>query len=60
MDCWQGLRPEKVPMILRMKLVLLSNLLWIIFLSGWCVLYFIQAKADVRSGGRYPDYKKPD
>ncbi len=47
-------------MILCMELVLLSNLLWIIFLSGWCVLYFIQAKADRRSGGRYPDYKKPD
>lgn len=47
-------------MIPSMELVLLSNLLWIIFLAGWCVLYFIQAKSDRRGGGRYPDYKKPD
>ncbi len=42
-----------------MELVLLSNILWIIFLSGWCVFYFVQAKADRKSGGRYPDYEEP-
>ena len=34
-------------MITRMELVLLSNALWIIFLSGWCVFYFVQAKVVV-------------
>lgn len=47
-------------MIARMELVLLSNLLWIVFLAGWCVVYFIQAKSDRKIGGRYPDYtEKP-
>jgi hypothetical protein len=43
-------------MIESMELVLLSNTLWLVFLSGWCVLYFVQAKGDRRAGGRYPDY----
>jgi len=42
-----------------MQFVLLSNALWIVFLSGWCVLYFMQAKADRKAGGRYPDYQEP-
>ncbi len=46
-------------MITRMELVLLSNALWIIFLSGWCVFYFVQAKVDRAAGGRYPDYEEP-
>ncbi len=43
-------------MLAHMELVLLSNLLWIVFLAGWCVVYFIQAGADRRSGGRYSDH----
>lgn len=45
-------------MIPRMELVLLSNLLWMVFLAGWCVLYFAQAKVDRNAGGRYPDYRE--
>ncbi len=43
-------------MIADMELVLLSNLLWIVFLASWCALYFAQAKGDRRNGGRYPDH----
>ena len=43
-------------MIGFMELVLLSNMLWIVFLTGWCVLYFMQAGTDKRNGGRYPDH----
>ncbi|NBX36559.1 MAG: hypothetical protein EBR10_04965 [Planctomycetes bacterium] len=39
-----------------MELVLLSNVIWMVFLAGWCVLYFMQAKIDRSSGGRYSDY----
>ena len=39
-----------------MELVLLSNVIWMVFLAGWCVLYFMQAKVDRSSGGRYSDY----
>jgi len=42
----------------QMELVLLSNVIWMVFLAGWCVLYFMQAKIDRSSGGRYSDYRE--
>lgn len=33
-----------------MKLVLLSNLLWIIVCAIWCILCFAQARADRAKG----------
>ncbi len=34
--------------------VLIANVLWLLFLGGWCVAYFLQARADKAGPGRYP------
>lgn len=34
--------------------VLFANLGWVVLLSGWCLLYFVQAKADRSGPPRYP------
>lgn len=40
--------------------VLIANGLWLTFLSFWCVIYFMQARADrAAGGGRYPPYSAP-
>lgn len=43
-----------------MAQVLIANALWLVFLSAWCIAYFVQRNADVRRGGhRYPPYVAP-
>lgn len=33
--------------------VLIANGIWLLFLGGWCVAYFLQARADKAAGGRF-------
>lgn len=41
--------------------VLIANALWLVFLSAWCVFYFVQRGADERRGApRYPAYVAPN
>jgi len=44
-----------------MKEVLFANALWLVFLSFWCILYFVQRRMDERAGaGRFPPYVAPN
>jgi hypothetical protein len=31
--------------------VLLANIAWVLFLAFWCVLYYVQARADRAKAG---------
>jgi len=40
--------------------VLIANGLWLAFLSFWCVIYYVQERADRAGGGsRYAPYVPP-
>ncbi len=33
--------------------VLFANLGWVVLLTGWCIVYFVQAKSDKNGPARY-------
>lgn len=39
--------------------VMISIAMWLAFLAFWCIICFVQSKADRASGKAYPDQSNP-